>query len=277
MGAIDGKVLFVTGGARGQGRSHALRFAEEGADVVLLDICDQIESHEVAMATPGDLAETERAVKELGSSVIAEIADVRDQASVDRVVQRCLDEFGRIDFVSANAGISGVKRTWEFTEVEWQDMIDVNLTGAFHTLKAVAPPMIEAGNGGSIVITSSVCGMYGLENLSSYTATKHGVIGMMRTLANELGPYGLRVNCVLPGNIRTPLTQNDSLFSLFVPDKDIVTNKDVDPIVGDWTSLDVAWLDPRDISNAVYWLSSDEARYVTGVSLPIDGGWANKH
>lgn len=274
--ALQGKVALITGGARGQGRSHALRLAEEGADIVVVDICDQIASHKVAMARPEDLNETVRAVEALDRRIIAEIADVRDQAALDGVVTRTLSEFGRIDIVSANAGISGVGKTWELDEVEWQDMIDVNLTGVWHTIKAVVPTMISAGNGGSIVITSSYCGIRGLENLSHYTAAKHGVIGIMRTLANELGPYGIRVNCVLPGNIATPLTLNDSLFGLFVPNKANPTREDVEPILNSWTSLDVGFLEPRDISNAVFWLSSDEARYVTGVPLSVDGGWANK-
>lgn len=277
MNRLSGKVAFITGGARGQGRSHAIRLAEEGADVVLVDICDQVASHQVAMATPDDLDETVRAVEALGRRVIAEIADVRDQAALDKVVTRAFDDFGGIDIVSANAGISGVGKTWELSEIEWQDMIDINLTGVWKTLKSVVPPMIEAGRGGSIVITSSVCGIYGIENLSHYTATKHGVIGMMRVLANEVGRYGIRVNCVLPGNIATPLTINDSLFGLFVPDKPDPTREDVEPILQEMTSLDVGFLEPVDISNAVLWLSSDEARFVTGICVPIDGGWANKH
>ena len=277
MERLTGKVAFITGGARGQGRSHALRLAEEGADILLLDICDQIESHQVAMPTPQDLEETVRAVEALDRKVVAEVADVRDKAAVDKVVARGLEEFGHIDIVSANAGISGVGKTWEITEVEWQDMIDVNLTGVWKTIKSVVPSMMESGRGGSIVITSSVCGIYGIENLSHYTAAKHGVIGIMRVLANELGPHGIRVNCVLPGNIATPLTINDSLFGLFVPDKDNPTMEDVEPILQEMTSMNVGFLDPVDISNAILWLASDEARYVTGVCLPIDGGWANKH
>lgn len=277
MGAMNGKAVLITGGGRGQGRAHAVRFAEEGANVAIVDICEQIASHKVEMATRDDLADTERELKSLGVGVIAEVADVRDQAAMDRVVERCFTEFGTLDIVAANAGISGVGLTWELTEVEWQDMIDVNLTGVWHTVKAAVPAMIEAGNGGSIVITSSYCGLHGVENLAHYTAAKHGVIGLMRTLANEVGPHGIRVNCVLPGNIETRLTHNDSLFRHFVPDKENPTKADVDPIVAELTSLDIAWLEPRDISNAVYWLSSTEARYVTGVCLPVDGGWGNHY
>lgn len=276
VGKLDGKVALITGGARGQGRSHAVRLAEEGADIVAIDICAQIASHQVAMATREDLDETVRAVEALDRRIIAQIADVRDQGALDKVVDRTLTDFGRIDIVCANAGISGVGKTWELGEVEWQDMIDVNLTGVWHTLKAVVPSMIEASNGGSIVITSSFCGTRGLENLAHYTATKHGVIGLMRTLANEVGRYNIRVNCVLPGNIATPLTLNDSLFGWFVPGKEKPTRADVEPILHGMTSLNVGFLEPRDISNAVFWLSSDEARYVTGVCLSVDGGWANK-
>ena len=276
MGKLEGLVALITGGARGQGRSHAIRLAEEGADIVVVDICDQIASHQVAMARPEDLQQTVKEVEALDRRIIAEIADVRDQSVLDRVVDRTIEEFGRLDIVSANAGISGVGKTWELGEVEWQDMIDVNLTGVWHTIKATVPAMIEAANGGSIVITSSFCGIRGVENLAHYTAAKHGVIGMMRTLANEVGRYGIRVNCVLPGNIATPLTLNDSLFGHFAPDVDQPTRADIEPILQEMTSLDVGFLDPRDISNAVMWLSSDDARYVTGVTLSIDGGWANK-
>ena len=276
MGRLDGKVAFITGGARGQGRSHAIRLAEEGADILVIDICDQIESHQVAMSTPSDLQETVRQVEALDQRIVAEIADVRDQSALDRAVARGIDQFGHIDIVSANAGISGVGKTWELSETEWSDMIDVNLTGVWHTVKAAIPSMIEADSGGSIVITSSFCGVRGLENLSHYTASKHGIIGMMRTLANELGPHQIRVNCVLPGNIATPLTLNDSLFRLFVPDKAKPTRAEVEVSLQQMSSMDVAFLDPRDISNAVLWLSSDEARYVTGVNLSVDGGWANK-
>lgn len=276
MGYLNGRVALITGGARGQGRSHAIRLAEEGASIVIVDICEQIESHQVAMATKEDLAETVRLVEQLGRPILARVADVRDLAALEQVVDEAVDRFGHIDIVSANAGISGVGKTWELSEAEWDDMIDVNLTGVWKTIKAVAPTMIAADRGGHIVVTSSFCGQRGLENLAHYTAAKHGIIGMARTLANELGPHGIRVNSVLPGNIRTPLTQNDSLFSLFRPDLDKPTNADVDPVVAEMTSLDVAWLDPRDISNAICWLSSDEARYITGVCLPVDGGWANR-
>ena len=276
MGRLDGKVAFITGGARGQGRSHAIRLAQEGADILLIDICDQIASHQVVMATPEDLEETVRAVEAHDRRVVAELADVRDQAALDRAVARGIDELGRLDIVSANAGISGVGKAWELEEIEWQDMIDVNLTGVWHTIKAAVPPMMARGEGGSIVITSSFCGIRAPENLAHYTATKHGVIGLMRTLANELGPAQIRVNCVLPGNIATPLTQNASLFGFFRPDLEAPGREDVESIVNGMTSLDVGFLDPVDISNAILWLASDEARYVTGVALPVDGGWANK-
>jgi (+)-trans-carveol dehydrogenase len=269
-------VAFVTGAARGQGRSHALRLAEEGADIIAVDLCDQIDTVEFAMSKPEDLEETVRAVEALDRRIVAEVADVRDQGALDAVVQRGLSEFGRLDIVSANAGITGVAPTWEIKEKEWQDMLDVNLTGVWHTVKAALPSMIEAGNGGSIVLTSSLCGIQGLENVAHYTAAKHGVIGLMRTLANEVGRHKIRVNSVLPGNVATPMILNDVVYELFCPDVDNPGRADVEPINKEFTSMDVAYMEPRDISNAILWLSSDEARYVTGVALSVDAGWANK-
>ncbi|MEE2033200.1 mycofactocin-coupled SDR family oxidoreductase [Rhodococcus chondri] len=272
MGRVEGKVALITGGARGQGRSHAVRLAEEGADIVILDACSQIDSVPYPLATEVDLKETERLVAATGRRVLSRVADVRDQAQLDAVVADAYNEFGRIDIVSANAGIVGFRPTWELTDTEWQDMLDVNLTGAFHTIKAVVPPMIEAGCGGSIVITSSIQAMLGSGNIAHYNASKSGVMGLMRTLATELGPHGIRVNTVNPSAVETPMLHNEATFRIFGPDLENPGPQDLWERSKDRNPMGVGWVSPEDLSNAVLFLASDESRFITGVALPIDAG-----
>ena len=276
MGRLEGKVAFITGAARGQGRSHAIRLAEEGADIVALDLCDQIGSVAYPMSARDDLDQTVKAVEALDRRIVAEVADVRDQAAVSAVAQAGIAEFGHIDVVCANAGIASTGLSWELDETTWQDMLDVNLTGVWHTTKAVLPSMIDAGKGGSIVMTSSLAGVRGLPNVGHYVAAKTAVVGLMRSMANEVGAYNIRVNAVLPGNVRTPMHLNDVIYGLFRPDLDDPNYDDCIDINKSLTSLDVDLMEPRDISNAVLWLASDEARFVTGVAISVDGGWANK-
>jgi (+)-trans-carveol dehydrogenase len=276
MGRVEGKVAFVTGAARGQGRAHAVRLAQEGADVIVIDSCEDVGSINYGLASRAELDETVAAVEALGRKAVAEVADVREQAALDAVVQRGIAELGGLDIVVANAGITGAGRSWELSESEWQDMIDINLTGVWHTLKAVLPSMIEADKGGSIVLTSSLCGIRGLENVAHYTAAKHGVVGLMRSLANEVGRHKIRVNAVLPGNVATPMILNDVIYNLMRPDLEDPQREDVIPVLAGLSSMDVAYMEPEDVANAVLWLASDEARYVTAVPLSIDAGWANK-
>ena len=276
MGRVEGKVGFITGAARGQGRSHAVRLAEEGADLVLVDICSEIASVAYPPATPDDLAETVAIVERLGRRVVAREADVRDQASLDATVAAAIDELGHIDIVSANAGISSFGALWELSEEAFKDVVDIDLTGVWHTIKAVVPAMIDAGRGGSIVLTSSAGGLQGITSMGHYVAAKHGVIGLMRTLANEVAPDRIRVNCVVPGTVNTTMTMNEVVFKLFRPDLEHPVVEDVSEVMSTMHAIPIPWLEPIDVSNAILWLASDEARYVTGVVLPVDAGWINK-
>lgn len=275
-GRVAGKVAFVTGAARGQGRSHAVRLAQEGADIIAVDLCGPIETVPIDMPTQADLDETIRQVEALDRRIVAEVADVRDQAALDRVVARGLAELGRIDIVCGNAGIFTPGSTWELDELTWQTMIDINLTGVWHTVKAAIPHMIEAGNGGSIVLTSSFSGQHGIAHTSHYTAAKHGVLGLMRTLANEVGSHMIRVNAVMPCNVGTDMILNDMTYRLYRPDLENPGLADFEELAKTLFILPIPYVQPVDISNAVLWLSSDEARYVTGVALPVDAGWDAK-
>jgi SDR family mycofactocin-dependent oxidoreductase len=275
-GRVAGKVAFITGAARGQGRSHAVRLAQEGADIIAVDFCNDIDTVPIAMPTPEDLQETVRQVEALDRRIIAEIADVRDQEALDAVVARGLAELGHIDIVCGNAGIFTPGSTWELDEYAWQTMIDINLTGVWHTVKAVVPHMIEAGRGGSIVLTSSFSGEHGIAHTAHYTAAKHGVLGLMRTLANEVGSHMIRVNAIMPCNVGTDMILNDMTYRLYRPDLDNPGKQDFEELAKTMFVLPIPYVEPVDISNAVLWLASEEARYVTGVALPVDAGWNAK-
>ena len=266
---FEGKVAFVSGAARGQGRNHALRLAEEGADLVVVDACQDVETLGYDLATPEDLAETVRLVEAAGAKVVADRVDVRDTAALDAVVRRGLAELGRLDVVVANAGIAGSFPITELTDDIWQDMIDINLTGVFKTVRATVPHL---GSGGSVVITSSIAGMKGLANNTHYTAAKHGVMGLMRSLANEVAPRGVRVNCVNPTNVDTRMLFNDAIYRLFRPDLEAPAREDVEEIMQGMHPMATGWVEVDDVSNAVLFLASEEARYITGVALPVDAG-----
>ena len=272
MGRFNGKVAFITGAARGQGRSHAVRLAQEGADIVAVDISHQIQTVRYDGASQADLAETVRLVEAEGSRIIARDADVRNQCELDDVVAAALKEFGHIDIVCANAGIISYGLTWELTEEQWQDVMDVNLTGVWHTVKATIPAIISEGSGGSVTITSSGAGMKGFANCAHYTAAKHGVIGLTRTLAIELAPHFIRVNAILPSTVRTDMVINQDTFRRFRPDLVEPNLEDAMPRFGSIHLIPTPMLEPRDVSDALLWLASDEARYVTGIALPVDAG-----
>ncbi|KAA9153440.1 mycofactocin-coupled SDR family oxidoreductase [Amycolatopsis acidicola] len=272
-GRVEGKVAFITGAARGQGRSHARRLAEEGADIIAVDIASpELETVDYEMGSAQELAETARQVEALGRKAVTAVADVRSQEQLDAAVAKGLDALGRIDIVCANAGVLSMAPTWEMTESRWQTTLDINLTGVWHTCKAVAPAMIEAGNGGSIVITSSMAYHQGVPNIANYVAAKHGAVGLMRSLANELGPHLIRVNSVAPTNVNTKLLLNESVMRVFNPDKDEPTAADMAEAYRPLHILPLAWVEPVDISNAVLYLASDEGRYVTGTVLSVDLG-----
>jgi (+)-trans-carveol dehydrogenase len=274
MGRVDGKVAFITGAARNQGRSHALRLAAEGADIIAVDLCEPVKSIEMyPPATEEDLAETVRLVEELDRRVLATKADVRDSGALREAVDAGVAEFGRLDIVCANAGVFEIRPALELTDDAWREMIDINLTGVWNTCRAALPHLIEGGRGGSIVITSSTAGLKGIPNTVHYTAAKHGVVGIMRTLANEFAQHSIRVNSVHPTGVDTVMIQNEKTWGLFDPDNPHPTRETAEPVFASTNALPVPWVEPIDISNAILFLASDEARYITGVTLPVDAGY----
>ena len=274
MGKLEGKVAFITGAARGQGRSHAVRLAQEGADIIAVDLCAQAPSVAYPMSSPEDLAETVRQVEALDRRIIATTADVRDSAALGAAVDDGVAQLGRLDVVVGNAGIVGYAPFDQVSDDMWDEMIAINLTGVFKTVRATVPHLRAGGRGGSIVLTSSVAGLKGLSNLAHYVAAKHGVVGLMRTLANELAAESIRVNTVHPTSVDTPMIQNADTYRLFRPDKDPaeITKEEVTGSFQAGNLLPVPWVDPVDISNAVLFLACDDSRYITGVQLPVDAG-----
>lgn len=272
MGRVEGKVALVTGAGRGQGRSHAVRLAEEGASVIAFDICAPVASVSYDMATRDDLAETCELVRAAGGSTYSAEVDVRDFDLLARELALGIDVLGGLDIVVANAGIASYAPGHEITEAAWQEMIDINLTGTWHTVKAAVPHLVAAGRGGSIVLTSSAAGLQGTPNLAHYVAAKHGVTGLTRTFANELAPHWIRVNSVNPTQVDTPMIMNDEIFRMFRPDLESPGRDDIVDVSIATNALPVPWVEPRDVSNAVLFLASDEARYITGVALPVDAG-----
>jgi SDR family mycofactocin-dependent oxidoreductase len=272
MGRVEGKVALITGAARGQGRSHAVRLAEEGANVIAVDICHQMASIPYEMSVPEDLEETERLVSKFGNGVMVREIDVRDQSALDQVVADALKRFGQIDVVVSNAAVVSYQPIWELTEEVWQDVLNVNLSGAWRAIKAVAPSMIERGAGGSIILTSSVAGMKGMKHNAHYCASKHGLTGLMRSACLELASHAIRVNTINPGGVLTGMIDNEMTYRLFRPDLENPSLADVAAISSDMHAMGIPWLEPVDISNAVVFLASDEARYVTGAVFPVDAG-----
>jgi SDR family mycofactocin-dependent oxidoreductase len=272
-GRLEGKVAFITGAARGQGRSHAVRMAEEGADIIAIDICRQLDVVPIPMSTPEDLAETVDQVKARGRRIVAAQADVRDFEAMKAVVDEGVSQFGRLDIVCANAGLAAEAAAMDaMDEKLWRDSIDVNLTGVWLTTKAAIPHMIDGGRGGAIVLTSSVGGLKPYPGVGNYISGKHGVVGIMRTLAVELAPFSIRVNSVHPTQVNTPMLMNEMTYRMFRPDLDNPTADDLAMVSQGMHLLPTPWVEAVDISNAILFLVSDEGRFVTGVTLPIDAG-----
>jgi (+)-trans-carveol dehydrogenase len=272
-GRVEGKVAFITGAARGQGRAHAVRLAEEGADIIAVDICKQIDSVAIPLSTSEDLAETADLVKGHNRRIVTAEVDVRDFDALKAAVDSGVEQLGRLDIIVANAGIGNGGETLDKTdEVDWTDMIDVNLAGVWKTVKAGVPHILAGGRGGSIILTSSVGGLKAYPHTGHYVAAKHGVVGLMRTFAVELGQQNIRVNSVHPTNVNTPLFMNKGTMKLFRPDLENPGPDDMKVVGQLMHTLPIGWVEPEDIANAVLFLASDEARYITGVTLPIDGG-----
>ena len=269
MSSLAGKVAFITGAARGQGRAEAVRLASDGANIIAVDICDQIASVPYPLATPDDLALTVKLVEATGARIVAQQADVRDQEALKKALRAGIDELGRLDIVIANAGIAPMQSGAD----GWRDVIDVNLTGVHHTVEVAIPTIIEQGDGGAIVLTSSVAGLIGVGSDDAgaigYVAAKHGIVGLVRLYANLLAQHSIRVNSVHPAGVDTPMINNEATRQWLgsIADK---TPQEMG------NALPVQVLQPEDIANAVAWLVSDEARYITGVTLPVDAGSVNK-
>ena len=274
MGELSGKVAFITGAARGQGRAHAVKLASMGADIIAIDLCDQIASVPYPMATPDDLTATVKLVEDTGARIVAQHADVRDRDALKTALKAGVDEFGgRLDIVVANAGIAPMAG-----EDAWQDVIDVNLTGVYHTLDLSMRPMVKAGNGGSIVLISSVAGLVGLASPMAgsvgYAAAKHGMVGLMRVYANLLASQNIRVNSIHPAGVDTPMIDNEFTRKWL---SQLTSDSEAAKSAPNMTNaLPVQVLEAEDIANTVAWLVSDAGRYITGVTLPVDAGFVNK-
>jgi (+)-trans-carveol dehydrogenase len=272
MGRVEGKVALITGAGRGQGRSHAIRLAEEGADIIAIDIAGPVHTASGQPGTPDDLAITVKEVEALGRRIVNVQADVRDQGALDAAVAAGLAEFGKIDIAVANAGVINYGPLAEVQEEQWQTLLDVNLTGVWHTAKATIPALIASSPGSALILTASVGALKGAAGTGAYISAKHGVIGLMRTLAIELAPNFVRVNCVAPGNVNTEMLVNDETMRRFLPDVENPTTQQFGEVAKAFHTMDTPWVEPRDISNAVLFLASDEARWVTGIALPVDAG-----
>jgi SDR family mycofactocin-dependent oxidoreductase len=269
MGRLEGKVAFITGAARGQGRAHAVRLASEGADIIAVDICAGFESVKLQPATFEELQETARLVEKEGRRIVAEKADVRDLDRLQAVFDAAVDQLGRVDVVVANAGILNSGWSWEMTATQWQEVIDVNLTGVFNTAKVSIPTMIRQGQGGSIIMTSSTAGLYGQPFTASYTAAKHGVVGLARCLANELAEYSIRVNTIHPTGVDTEMMKEPDLFPMLQSKAETLA-----PVF--MNALPVERMEPEAIAAVVAFLASDESKYITGDQLRIDCGKLNR-
>jgi SDR family mycofactocin-dependent oxidoreductase len=269
MGTLDGKVAFITGAARGQGRAHATKLASEGADIIAVDLCDQIASVPYPMGTADDLAATVKLVEECGTRIVASQGDVRDAGSLRSALDAGLEELGRVDIVIANAGIAPMMAG----EDGWRDVIDVNLTGVHNTIEVAKGTLVEQGQGGSIVLISSAAGLAGVGSPDpgsiGYAAAKHGMVGLMRIYANHLAPHSIRVNSIHPAGVDTPMINNEFIQKWLAQSHTSSAPQDLG------NAMPVQVLDPEDIANAVAWLVSDAARYVTGVTLPVDAGYFN--
>ncbi|RRR47506.1 NAD(P)-dependent oxidoreductase [Mycolicibacter terrae] len=273
-GRVEGKVAFITGAAHGQGRSHAVRLAEEGADIIAIDVCKPIvENSPIPPATPEELAETADLVKARNRRIFTAEVDVRDFDGLKAAVDAGVEELGGLDIIVANAGIgNGGDTLDQCSEHDWQEMIDINLSGVWKTVKAGVPHLISGGKGGSIILTSSVGGLKAYPHCGNYVAAKHGVVGLMRSFAVELGQHMIRVNTVHPTHVSTGMIMNEGTWKMFRPDLENPGPDDMAPICQMFHTLPIPWVDAVDISNAVLFLASDEARYVTGVTLPVDAG-----
>jgi (+)-trans-carveol dehydrogenase len=269
---LQGKVALVTGAARGQGRSHALALAKAGVNLVLVDACAPIETVPYAMPSTSDLEETNQLALSQDVRTYVAVADVRDSVALHGAVDAGVAELGRLDIVCANAGIVSFGKGHELSEQAWTTMIDINLNGPWRTCRAAIPHILAGGRGGSIIITSSVAGLRGHSGLAHYIAAKHGLTGLVRALANELAGDRIRVNSVNPTQVDTPMIQNAAMYELFMPEEVAPTRDQFAVASGSIIPMPIPWIDAHDVTEAVMFLASEASRYITGVTLPIDGG-----
>lgn len=266
-GSLQGRVAFITGAARGQGRSHAVRLAAEGADIIALDICAPASaSVTYAPATREDLDETVRLVEDRGRKILAREVDVRDDAALRELVADGMEQFGRLDIVVANAGVLSWGRIWELTDEQWDTVIGVNLTGTWRTLRATVPAMIEAGNGGSVVVVSSSAGLKATPGNGHYSASKHGLTALTNTLAIELGEYGIRVNSIHPYSVETPMIEPEAMMEIFARHPSFVHSFPPMPVQPN------GFMTADEVADVVAWLAGDGSGTVTGSQIPVDKG-----
>lgn len=275
MTDLAGKVAIVSGAARGQGRAHCLALAGAGARVVGFDICEQIPTTKIKMSRPEDLDETQSLVEAAGGEIHTMVADVRSSSDTQRVVDECLSRYGGVDIVVANAGIGCVENTVSMPDDVWEDVLAVNLTGVFRTIRPALAPMIDAGSGGSIIVTSSTAGLTPYPNQLPYVASKFGVTGLVQGLALELGAHGVRVNAVAPSTVKTDLALNPIFFELFTGDP-TADEDQVAPMFQELNVIQRPWIEPDEVSRAVLWLAGDESGFMTGTVIPVDLGFLVK-
>lgn len=272
MGRFDGKVVFITGGARGQGRSHALEFAKEGADIVVTDIAKQVETVPYGMSSEADLAETVKQVEALDQRCLSFVADARDTAATNAAVEGAIAEFGKIDILLANHGLLSLSPVVDMSDSIWDDVIASDLTGVFKSIRAVLPHML-AQKSGRIIATSSMAGRTGLPTVAHYCAAKWGVIGLIKSVAREVAAEGITVNCVCPTNLDSDMIHNPAFYALFAPGIDNPTREQVSPGFASLNAIPIPWIEAIDISVAMMFLASPEARYITGEALHVSAGW----
>jgi SDR family mycofactocin-dependent oxidoreductase len=260
-------VAFITGAARGQGRAHAARLARDGADIIALDICAPVsDSIGYAAATPADLADTVRAVEAEGRKVLAREVDIRDDDALRQLVADGVEQFGRLDILVANAGVLSWGRVWELTDEQWDTVVGVNLTGTFRTLRAALPAMIEAGNGGSVVVVSSSAGLKATPGNGHYSASKHGLVALTNTLAIELSEFGIRVNSIHPYSVDTPMIEPDLMRQVFAKHPHYVHS------FGPMLLQPHGFMAASEVSDVVAWLAGDGSGTLTGAQIPVDKG-----